>query len=237
LAELARLVEEGPNIEVHRVVRWRCLDLQAEIKARFDVELSERHVGRLPGQLKFTRLSVRPRHPQTDEAAQQAFKKTSPPAVVSIGASRLPPGGGSRQPPSRSGAVRSDASRHCRRQHGSGGDYSPGGVGADLLADLDQVDRHRLAADPGHDDGGAHGRRWVDRAEDVGRVLRLPPYGLELTPIENVWQYLRGNQLSRRVWDGYDDTLQTCCATWNRFIDDVARVTSITTRKWTELKT
>jgi transposase len=79
LAELARLVEEGPTIEVHRVVRWRCIDLQAEIKARFDVDLSERHVGRLLGQLEFTRLSVRPRHPQTDEAAQQAFKKTSPP--------------------------------------------------------------------------------------------------------------------------------------------------------------
>lgn len=79
LAELARLVEEGPDIDVHHVVRWRCLDLQAEIKARFDVEVSERHVGRLLKQLKFTRLSVRPRHPQTDEAAQQAFKKTSPP--------------------------------------------------------------------------------------------------------------------------------------------------------------
>ena len=79
LAELARLVEEGPDIAVHRVVRWRCVDLQAEIKARFDVELSERHVGRLLGQLKFRRLSVRPRRPQTDEAAQQTFKKTSPP--------------------------------------------------------------------------------------------------------------------------------------------------------------
>jgi len=30
-------------------------------------------------QLEFTRLSVRPRHPKADEAAQQAFKKTSPP--------------------------------------------------------------------------------------------------------------------------------------------------------------
>lgn len=79
LAELARLVEEGPDVAVHGVVRWRCIDLQAEIKARFAVELSERHIGRLLGQLKFTRLSVRPRHPQADEAAQQAFKKTSPP--------------------------------------------------------------------------------------------------------------------------------------------------------------
>jgi transposase len=79
LAELARLVEAGPDVAVHGVVRWRCVDLQAEIKTRFDVDLSERQVGRLLGQLKFTRLSVRPRHPQADEAAQQAFKKTSPP--------------------------------------------------------------------------------------------------------------------------------------------------------------
>ena len=78
LAALARLVEAGPDIAVHKVVRWRCVDLQAEIKARFAVAVSERHVGRLLKQLKFTRLSVRPRHPQADEAAQQAFKKTLP---------------------------------------------------------------------------------------------------------------------------------------------------------------
>jgi transposase len=79
LAELAQLVEAGPDIDVHRVVRWRCVDLQAEIKRRFDVEISERHVGRLLKRLKFTRLSVRPRHPQADAAAQETFKKTSPP--------------------------------------------------------------------------------------------------------------------------------------------------------------
>jgi transposase len=78
LAELARLVEAGPDIDVHGVVRWRCVDLQAQIKQRFEVEMSERHVGRLLKRLKFTRLSVRPRHIEADEAAQEAFKKTSP---------------------------------------------------------------------------------------------------------------------------------------------------------------
>ena len=78
LAELAGLVEAGPELAVHRVVRWRCVDLQGEIKARFGVEISERHVGRLLKRLKFTRLSVRPRHPRADEVAQQDFKKTSP---------------------------------------------------------------------------------------------------------------------------------------------------------------
>jgi len=78
LAELARLAEAGPDINVHRVVRWRCADLRMEIKSRFDVEISERHVGRLLKQLGFTRLSVRSRHPRADEAAQEVFKKTSP---------------------------------------------------------------------------------------------------------------------------------------------------------------
>ena len=79
LAELAGLVEAGPDPAVHGVVRWRCVDLQRQIEARFGVEISERHVGRILKRLHFTRLSVRPRHPKTDEAAQQAFKKTSPP--------------------------------------------------------------------------------------------------------------------------------------------------------------
>jgi len=78
LTELSDLVEAGPDMAVHGVVRWRCVDLQGEIKARFGVAFSERHVGRLLKRLDFTRLSVRPRHPKADEAAQQAFKKTSP---------------------------------------------------------------------------------------------------------------------------------------------------------------
>ena len=76
LAELAGLVEAGPDIDVHGVVRWRCVDLQAQIKQRFEVEISERHVGRLLKRLKFTRLSVRPRHPEADEAAQETFQIT-----------------------------------------------------------------------------------------------------------------------------------------------------------------
>ena len=73
LAELARLVEAGPDAARHGVVRWRCVDLRAEIKLRFEVEISERHVGRLLKRLGFTRLSVRPRHPRADQAAQQVL--------------------------------------------------------------------------------------------------------------------------------------------------------------------
>jgi transposase len=78
LKQLDTLVEQGPDIAEHGVVRWRCADLQSVIAETFAVTLSERHVGRMLKKRGFTRLSARPRHPKTDEAAQEAFKKTLP---------------------------------------------------------------------------------------------------------------------------------------------------------------
>ena len=78
-AELAKIVEAGPDLAVHGVVRWRCVDLQKVIAERFGVELAERTVGKLLKKLRFTRLSTRPYHPKKDAEAQEAFKKTSPP--------------------------------------------------------------------------------------------------------------------------------------------------------------
>ena len=77
-AELVTAVERGPDPDRDGVVRWRRVDLQALIEARFAVRLHERSVGKVLRRLGFTRLSVRPKHPKADEAAQEAFKKTSP---------------------------------------------------------------------------------------------------------------------------------------------------------------
>jgi transposase len=76
-AELAGLVETGPDPARHGVVRWRRVDLRDELQRRFGVALHERSVGKVLAKLGYCRLSVRPRHPQTDEEAQEAFKKTS----------------------------------------------------------------------------------------------------------------------------------------------------------------
>ena len=78
LKVLDQLVDEGPGIAADKVVRWRCADLKAVAQERFGVTLSERSIGRILGQRRFVRLSVRPQHPDADEAAQEAFKKTSP---------------------------------------------------------------------------------------------------------------------------------------------------------------
>ena len=77
-AELAAAVEQGPDPDRDGVVRWRRVDLKALIEARFAVRLHERTVGKVLRRLGFARLSVRPRHPKADEAAQEAFKKASP---------------------------------------------------------------------------------------------------------------------------------------------------------------
>jgi len=76
-AELARWVEEGPDLPRDGVVRWRCKDLQARIERAFQVRFHERTVGKLLRKLRFRRLSVRPQHPESDVAAQAAFKGAS----------------------------------------------------------------------------------------------------------------------------------------------------------------
>lgn len=77
LAALAAWVEAGPDPVRDGVVRWRRRDLRQRIKAEFGVVLHERSVGKQLAALGFRRLSVRPQHPKSDPAAQEAFKKTS----------------------------------------------------------------------------------------------------------------------------------------------------------------
>ncbi len=78
-AELAALIEAGPDRERDGVVRWRCLDLQQQILSRWNVAYHESTVGRLVKRLGFRHISARPRHVGQDPAAIEAFKKTSPP--------------------------------------------------------------------------------------------------------------------------------------------------------------
>ena len=78
VAALVEIVEAGPDVAVDGVVRWRCADLTGVVANRFEVALSERQVGRILNRQGYTRLKPRPQHPKADEAAQEAFKKTSP---------------------------------------------------------------------------------------------------------------------------------------------------------------
>ena len=84
------------------------------------------------------------------------------------------------------------------------------------------------------DGAGWHGGKDLVVPETIS-LLTLPPYAPELNPVENVWQYLRGNWLAISVFDGYEAIVAACCAAWNHFADDPAAVTSITSRAWAEV--
>ena len=78
MAQVAAWVEAGPDPEQDGVVRWRRRDLRGRIETAFGVAVHERTVAKYLAVLGYRRLSVRPRHPKADPAAQEAFKKTSP---------------------------------------------------------------------------------------------------------------------------------------------------------------
>jgi transposase len=63
-------------------------------------------------------------------------------------------------------------------------------------------------------------------------LLPIPPYSPELNPMENVWDYLRGNQLSHNLWETYDNIVQACAKAWRFLIDDPERIRSIAHRTW-----
>jgi len=63
-------------------------------------------------------------------------------------------------------------------------------------------------------------------------TLVLPPYSPELNPQENIWQYLRQNYLSNRVFDTYNAIVDACCAAWNALIQQPDQIMSIASREW-----
>jgi transposase len=77
-AELARLIEDGPQVARDGVVRWRCVDLQQQILTRWAISYHERTIGKIARRLGFRHISARPRHLGQEPAAIEAFKKTLP---------------------------------------------------------------------------------------------------------------------------------------------------------------
>ena len=89
---------------------------------------------------------------------------------------------------------------------------------------------------------GAHAAVLLDRAgwqvppklvvRDNTPLLPLPGRSPELTPAEDVWQFLRENWLSNRIFTSYSDILNHCCEAWNKLTDQPWRIMSIGLREW-----
>ena len=89
---------------------------------------------------------------------------------------------------------------------------------------------------------GAHAILVLDQAGwHISKALPVPPNitlvplpakSPELNPVENIWQFMRDNWLSNRVFKSYQDILDHCCYAWNKLADQPWLIMSIGTRQW-----
>ena len=63
-------------------------------------------------------------------------------------------------------------------------------------------------------------------------LVALPPKCPELNPVENVWQFMRDNWLSNRVFQAYHDIVDHCCHAWNKLANRPWSIMSIGLRDW-----
>lgn len=63
-------------------------------------------------------------------------------------------------------------------------------------------------------------------------LLPLPPKCPELNPVENIWQFIRENWLSNRVFSSYEEIVDNCCYAWNKLVDQPWTIMSIGLRQW-----
>jgi hypothetical protein len=57
-------------------------------------------------------------------------------------------------------------------------------------------------------------------------LLHLPPYCPELNPVENIWQFLRQNYLSHRVFESYECIVDACCDACHPSVSDRSGLTA-----------
>ena len=261
LAILA-MVEAGPIPAIHEVVRWRLIDLAQWVFAEYGVSVTKQILSRelralAPGSrvrgsrrgraiTSMTRRLSRPlkKSPRPPGGHRGGQWRQAPRAV----APRRSPHRPKEQDHATLGVTR-DASfcpersenrlglhlrRHLSRirqgggsrpavlQHQGDGIASPG----DCACRGTRRPRRRVRRPDGV---ACHREAAIARKHDAGP---LPSKSPELNPVENIWQYMRDNWLSNRIFAGYEDIVDHCCFNWNKLVDRHWLIMSIGLRQW-----
>ena len=66
-------------------------------------------------------------------------------------------------------------------------------------------------------------------------LVFLPSRAPELNPVENVWQYIRANWLSNRVFETYEAIVDAACEAWRKLLAQPQTITSIGMRDWAKV--
>ena len=81
------------------------------------------------------------------------------------------------------------------------------------------------------DRAGWHTTRRLVVPKNITLVF-LPSRAPELNPVENIWQYLRQNWLSNRVFETYEAIIEAACEAWRSLLAEPTTITSIGHRGW-----
>jgi hypothetical protein len=81
------------------------------------------------------------------------------------------------------------------------------------------------------DRAGWHTTSKLDVPDNITPIF-LPSRAPELNPVENIWQYLRANWLSNRVFETYLEIIEGICDAWQKLIAQPETITSIGMRQW-----
>jgi len=81
------------------------------------------------------------------------------------------------------------------------------------------------------DQAGWHTTAKLTVPDNISIVM-LPSRSPELNPVENIWQFMRENWLSNRVFKSYNDIVDHCCDAWNNLVDQPWTIMSIGMREW-----
>src|SRR5215510_9690295 len=234
--KLRPIIVAGPDPVKDGVVRWRCVDLKRVIKERFGIDLGEISVGRLLKELGFSYVSARPQHPEQSPKAIEIWFQDEARVGQKNGLVYQWDERGSRPRQARDqryenayifGAI-------CPARDVGAALILPRADGWAMQQHLDEISRHVVT--------GAHAVVLLDQAgwhttdklmEPTNiTMLPLPPKSPELNAQENIWQYLRQNFLSNRVFASYEAILDACQHAWCSLTAEAGRIASIGTRDW-----
>ncbi len=81
------------------------------------------------------------------------------------------------------------------------------------------------------DQAGWHTTKKLNIPDNI-TLMPLPSRAPELNPVENIWQFMRDNWLSNRVFKSHDDIVNLSCEAWNKLIDQPWKIMSIGRREW-----
>ena len=81
------------------------------------------------------------------------------------------------------------------------------------------------------DRAGWHTTSHLDLPRNITPIF-LPSRAPELNPVENIWQYMRPDWLSSRVFDDYDVIIDAACEAWRKLVALPEEIKSIGLREW-----